>query len=167
MDAKIIAYDSIKHICDDLRRSSRQIVFTNGCFDLLHVGHVRYLAKAKSAGDVLIVGLNSDESVVTIKGPLRPIVSQTDRAEVLAGLASVDYVVIFHQDNPLELIQLVRPDILVKGADWPEEEIVGAEFVKSNGGQVVRIAFESEISTTRMINRIRSLGKSTRHQHGS
>ena len=164
MNPKIIAYDSIKHICEDLRRTSQRIVFTNGCFDLLHAGHVRYLNKAKSAGDILIVGLNSDESVATIKGALRPIVSQMHRAEVLAGLASVDYVVIFHHADPLELIHLVRPDILVKGADWSEKEIVGADFVKSNGGRVLRVDFETELSTTHIINKILTIGKRSPHQ---
>ena len=137
-----------------LRQAGRRIVFTNGCFDILHAGHVRYLAAARSEGDLLVVGLNSDSSVTGIKDPTRPIVSQDQRAEVLAALACVDYIVIFDQPDPLELIRAIRPDILVKGADWPEEDIIGADVVKAAGGKVVRVNLVPAISTSEIIARI-------------
>jgi D-beta-D-heptose 7-phosphate kinase/D-beta-D-heptose 1-phosphate adenosyltransferase len=136
------------------RKSGRKVVFTNGCFDILHVGHVRYLAAARSAGDLLVIGLNSDASVRSIKGPKRPIVAQDQRAEVLASLACVDYVVMFDEPDPLQLIRALKPDVLVKGEDWAEENIVGAEFVKANGGQVLRVQFVDETSTSGIIQRI-------------
>ncbi len=135
-------------------RSGKNIVFTNGCFDILHVGHVRYLTAARSEGDLLVVGLNSDTSVRLIKGAKRPIVPQDHRAEVLAGLACVDYVVLFDEPDPLQLIETLQPDVLVKGADWAEDHIVGGEFVKSNGGKVVRINLVADASTSGIIERI-------------
>ena len=136
------------------RKSGQKVVFTNGCFDILHVGHVRYLAAARSAGDLLVIGLNSDTSVRSIKGPKRPIVAQDQRAEVLASLGCVDYVVMFDEPDPLQLIRALKPDVLVKGEDWAEENIVGAEFVKANGGQVLRVQFVEETSTSGIIQRI-------------
>jgi D-beta-D-heptose 7-phosphate kinase/D-beta-D-heptose 1-phosphate adenosyltransferase len=155
--SKIITVKELADRLDEIRESGRKIVFTNGCFDILHVGHVRYLAEAASKGDVLVVGLNSDESVRLIKGAKRPIVSQDHRAEVLASLASVDYVVLFDEADPLTLIQTLKPDILAKGSDWAEEDIIGAEFVKSNGGKIVRIILVPDASTSGIIERI--LGK--------
>lgn len=144
-----------------LRNSGKQIVFTNGCFDILHAGHVRYLTGARSKGDVLVLGLNSDSSVKSIKPDNRPIVSQDQRAEVLAGLACVDYITIFDEPDPLALIRAIKPDILVKGADWEESEIIGSDVVKKYGGKVIRIEFVPDISTSKIIQRILKLyGKS-------
>ncbi len=136
------------------RSAGHQIVFTNGCFDLLHAGHVRYLSTARSKGDLLVVGMNSDASVRIIKGPKRPIVKEHQRAEVLAGLGCVDYVVIFDEPDPLQLIQALKPHVLVKGGDWPEDEIIGADFVKSTGGSVQRIALVPGASTSDIIQTI-------------
>ena len=152
---KILALDELVTRLRSGRESGQKIVFTNGCFDLLHVGHVRYLAEARSHGGLLIVGLNSDASVQTIKGPQRPIVPQAHRAEILASLMCVDYVVIFDEPDPLRLIQTVKPDVLVKGEDWAEDAIIGAEEVKSRGGKIVRISFVEDESTTGIIETIR------------
>jgi rfaE bifunctional protein nucleotidyltransferase chain/domain len=152
--SKIITVDKLDKRLDKFRKSGKKIVFTNGCFDILHVGHVRYLGAARSEGDLLVVGLNSDDSVRSIKGTNRPIVSQNHRAEILASMGCVDYVVLFNEPDPLRLIQILRPDILVKGEDWAEEKIVGAEFVKSIGGKIVRIAIEADASTSGIIERI-------------
>ena len=154
MKSKIFAADALAKELDRRRSSGEKIVFTNGCFDILHAGHVRYLAEARSAGDLLVVGLNSDASVKTIKGPKRPIVGEKQRAEVLAGLGSVDYVTLFDEPDPLRLIEKLKPDVLVKGADWSEEKIVGAEFVRKNGGKVIRIEFLPGISTSGIVRRI-------------
>lgn len=154
MGKKILDRDDLERCLPQIRRTRARVVFTNGCFDLLHAGHVRYLAEAKSYGHVLIVGLNSDRSVKTIKGAHRPVVSQRYRAEVLAALACVDIVVIFDQADPLDLIRQIKPDVLVKGADWAESEIVGAEFVRSCGGRVVRIELVPELSTSAIIEAI-------------
>ncbi len=138
-----------------LRASGRTIVFTNGVFDLLHVGHLRYLQHARALGDALIVGVNSDRSVRAIKGPDRPITSEAERAEVLEALACVDASVIFDEETPHDLIAALQPDILVKGADWAEDAIVGREIVEARGGRVVRIAIEAGHSTTNIVDRIR------------
>jgi len=148
--------DLVKEI-EACRKSGKRVVFTNGCFDILHAGHVRYLASAREAGDILVVGLNSDESVRFIKEANRPIVSQEQRAEVLAGLWCVDYIVVFDEPDPLAVIQALKPDILVKGSDWPEEQIIGADFVKKRGGKVVRVPVVSDISTSKIIQRILKL----------
>ncbi len=137
------------------RTLGHRLVFTNGCFDLLHAGHVTYLYQARRFGDFLVVGLNSDASVRRIKGPERPINPEKRRALVLAGLACVDYVVLFEEDTPERLIRALAPEVLVKGADWPEDKIVGADWVKSYGGQVVRLPFEHPVSTTDLIRKIR------------
>lgn len=137
------------------RKQGSRVVFTNGCFDLLHAGHVSYLEQARRCGDCLVVGLNSDRSVRTLKGASRPINSEQDRARVLAALGCVDYIVVFDEDTPRNLISCLLPDILVKGADWPEDQIVGAAEVKAAGGRVERIVFEHQASTTDVINRIR------------
>lgn len=151
---KIVTLEDLVARLEKVRESGQTVVFTNGCFDLLHVGHVRYLAAARSQGDLLIVGLNSDASVRLIKGPKRPIVRQKHRAEVLASLMCVDYVVLFEEPDPLRLIQTVKPDVLVKGEDWAEDAIIGAEDVKSGGGKIVRIAVVEEGSTTGIIQTI-------------
>lgn len=138
-----------------LRADGSQVVFTNGVFDLLHPGHVRYLQRARGLGDALIVGLNSDRSVRANKGPGRPINAERERAEVLEALACVDAVVIFDEETPHDLIQALQPDTLVKGADWAEDAIVGRDIVEARGGRVVRIAVEQGYSTTRIIDTIR------------
>jgi len=137
-----------------LRTQKKKIVFTNGVFDILHRGHVDYLNKAKSWGDVLVVGMNNDSSVKRIKGPKRPIQNQSDRAAIVASLKSVDFVVYFSESTPDELIRFVQPDVLVKGADYKLNEIVGADFVKSYGGVVKRIKLTSGRSTSKILKRM-------------
>ena len=134
------------------------VVFTNGCFDLLHVGHVRYLAQARREGDVLVVGLNSDRSVKHLKGPDRPVQTEVDRAEILSAMRCVDYVVIFDEATPIDLITALKPDILVKGEDWEEDKIVGANEVKSWGGRVVRASLIAGASTSSLIERMKKPG---------
>ncbi len=152
--SKIVTVGKLVARLDTVRKSGKKIVFTNGCFDILHVGHVRYLAAARSEGDLLVIGLNSDASVRLIKGEKRPIVTQDQRAEVLASLGCVDYVVMFDEPDPLALIETLKPNVLVKGEDWTEDNIIGAEFVKSNDGKIVRIKFVDETSTSGIIERI-------------
>ena len=152
--AKIFSRHDLAKKLDDVRAAGQILVFTNGCFDILHIGHLRYLTAAKSEGDVLIIGVNSDDSVRTIKGKKRPVIAQAHRAEVLAGLECVDYVTIFNKPDPLELIKLFKPHVLVKGADWEEDKIIGSEFVKANGGRVARIPLEPDISTSKIIEAI-------------
>jgi rfaE bifunctional protein nucleotidyltransferase chain/domain len=142
-------------LVDELRASGKTVVFTNGVFDLLHVGHLRYLQHARGLGDALIVGLNSDRSVRRIKGPDRPITEEAERAEILEALACVDAVVIFDEDTPRDLIVAIQPDVLVKGADWAEDAVVGRDIVEARGGRVVRVPLEKEQSTTRIVDRIR------------
>ncbi len=132
-------------------RGKKKIVFTNGCFDLLHVGHVRYLNQAKSCGDILVLGLNSDASVKVLKGPSRPIQGENDRAEILSNLNAIDFVVIFNEETPLELIKKVKPDVLVKGGDWKPEQIVGSDVVLAYGGKVESLQFVEGKSTTNLI----------------
>ena len=144
---------NLKTIVATLKKHKKTIVFTNGCFDILHLGHIRYLEAAKRLGDVLVVGLNSDSSVRKIK-PGRPINNQESRAGVLTALECVDFITIFNQDTPLKLIKLFKPDILVKGADWKEEDIVGADFVQSYGGKVKTIKYLKGYSTTSLIEKI-------------
>ncbi len=139
----------------ELRAAGKVIVFTNGVFDLLHVGHLRYLAQARRLGDALLVGVNSDRSVRLIKGADRPIVSESERAEILEALACVDAVVIFDADTPAALIDALQPDILVKGADWAADAIVGRDIVEARGGRVVRIAIEPGHSTTNIVDAIK------------
>lgn len=152
---KLMKFESLK---PDLFSQYRRLVFTNGCFDLLHVGHIRYLQEARSLGDGLFVGLNSDSSVKRLKGNLRPIQTELDRAEILAALACVDHVSIFEEDTPLELIHRVRPHILVKGGDWPVEKIVGFDFVQSYGGEVKSLSFHQGRSSSTLIDKIQKLG---------
>lgn len=154
MKNKIISLKEAQNTCARYREQGKTIVFTNGCFDILHAGHVTYLAKARAFGDLLVLGLNSDLSVKSIKGDKRPVVNEAQRAIVVSALACVDHVVLFDAPDPEGVIRAVVPHVLVKGADWPEDQIVGADFVKANQGRVERIAFEQDISTTRIIKRI-------------
>lgn len=146
--------DEVQELVKNLKSENKKIVFTNGVFDIIHRGHVEYLNAAKSLGDVLVVGLNSDKSVKMIKGDKRPIVTQENRAFVLSNLKAVDYVVLFDEDNPYNLIKSVLPDILVKGADWSVDKIIGADVVQSNGGDVKTIKFVENNSSSNIIERI-------------
>nr|WP_320193563.1 D-glycero-beta-D-manno-heptose 1-phosphate adenylyltransferase [uncultured Desulfobacter sp.] len=151
---KIVERDEMCRLAREYKSLGRTVVFTNGCFDILHAGHVAYLQKAKSFGDVLVLGLNSDLSVQRIKGDLRPVICQAQRARVVAALGCVDHVVLFDAPDPGDLIRGIVPQVLVKGADWPEDKIIGAKFVKECGGRVARVAFEEDISTSKIIERI-------------
>jgi len=139
-----------------LRRAGKSVVFTNGVYDLLHPGHVRYLQAARALGDALIVGVNSDRSVRANKGPARPINPEAERAEVVAALDCVDAAVVFDEDTPHEIINRLQPDVLVKGADWAEDAIVGRDVVEARGGKVVRMPIEPGFSTTTLVDRIRA-----------
>ena len=154
IQSKIIPFSRIGDVAAGLREMGRRIVFTNGCFDLLHIGHVRYLSAASACGDCLIVGLNSDQSVRRIKGPQRPVTPEDQRAEVLAALSCVDAITVFSDDTPKRLIAAVRPHVLVKGADWAEADIVGADIVRAASGDVIRIPVVKDVSTTGIIERI-------------
>ncbi|WDP89204.1 MAG: D-glycero-beta-D-manno-heptose 1-phosphate adenylyltransferase [Desulfobacter sp.] len=154
MDNKIVTLDDMCRLSSDYRTAGKTVVFTNGCFDILHAGHVSYLARAKACGDVLVLGLNSDASVRKIKGEDRPVVPEGQRACVVAALECVDHVVLFDAPDPGDMIRIIVPHVLVKGADWPEDKIIGGDFVKSAGGRVERIPFEQEVSTTKIIERI-------------
>ena len=151
---RLIPFVRTARVVRDLRRTRKKIVFTNGVFDILHRGHVEYLAKARDYGDLLIVGLNADSSTRRLKGPQRPIQSQVDRAAILLALRAVDYVVIFSEDTPERLIEIIRPDVLVKGSDYRPKEIVGGMFVKSYGGKVRRVRLTPGRSTTGIANAI-------------
>jgi D-glycero-beta-D-manno-heptose 1-phosphate adenylyltransferase len=153
---KIVSQDELVQIAAREKRAGRRVVFTNGCFDLLHPGHVRCLADARRLGDLLIVAVNSDHSVRGNKGADRPLVPQQDRAEVLAALASVDYVAIFDEPTPRELISRVLPNILVKGADWALDQVAGREEVEAAGGQVMSIPLAQGYSTTKLVEKIRN-----------
>ncbi len=154
MKEKIKGRNDLRWIIEDLKKNGKRIVFTNGCFDLLHVGHIRYLEKGKSLGDVLIVGVNSDQSVRILKGPKRPILPEKERAEILSGLGCVDYITIFDEPTPLELISSLQPHILVKGGDWTKDTTVGKEVVERSGGEVVIIPFIEGSSTSNLIETI-------------
>ena len=151
---KLKSPNQLKKILGVLKRQGKKIVFTNGCFDILHVGHIRYLSQARKLGDILVVGLNTDRSVRTIKGEKRPLVCENERAEVLSALKVVDYVVLFDEPDPLALIKALKPSILVKGADWPEDKIIGADVIKQSGGRVVRIPLVPGSSSTNLIEKI-------------
>lgn len=151
---KIKNLNALKKIILKLKKKGKKIVFTNGCFDLLHYGHVKYLEDAKRKGDVLIVAVNSDASLKKIKGNKRPIVNQKDRLSLIAALESVDYVVLFNKETPLEVIKELRPDILVKGADWDKKQIVGTDFVSGYGGRVSTVKLIKGRSTTNLIKKI-------------
>ncbi|MBW2598725.1 MAG: D-glycero-beta-D-manno-heptose 1-phosphate adenylyltransferase [Deltaproteobacteria bacterium] len=144
---KILSREDLRERLAILRGEGKKIVFTNGCFDILHIGHVKYLNRAKGLGDILVLAINSDSSVKSIKGPLRPVVPQDERAYIMASLDMVDYVTIFDEDTPLELIEYVEPDILVKGGDWSQDTVVGRESVEKRGGEVVIIPQFNETST--------------------
>ena len=154
MGEKIFERETLKEKVQALKRAGRKIAFTNGCFDLLHIGHVRYLKAARAEGDVLVVAVNSDRSVREIKGPGRPLVPDGERAEVLASLACVDFVTLFDEPDPLVTIRSLMPDVLVKGADWGEDAIVGRDVVEASGGRVVRVPLTEGASTTRIIEKI-------------
>ena len=151
---KIHSWQSASEELERLRREGMKIVFTNGCFDLIHKGHIAYLEKAKYLGDVLVLGLNSDESVKRLKGQGRPVKEVENRMAVMAGLSSVDLVVVFESDTPKELIHFLKPDVLVKGGDYKVEDIVGADFVKANGGEVVTVEFVDGYSSSALIRKI-------------
>jgi len=160
MTTKVLPRDQLLSILSSDRAKGKRIVFTNGCFDLIHAGHTRYLQAARSLGDVLVVGVNSDASVRTLdKAPDRPIVPEAQRAEVLAALGCVDFVVIFDESNPLQLITAVQPDVLVKGGDWGIDRIVGREIVEARGGMVKTVPLVPGLSTTGLLQRIRSTAK--------
>jgi rfaE bifunctional protein nucleotidyltransferase chain/domain len=150
----ITDWSELKAVLDALKKEGKKIVFTNGCFDLLHAGHVDYLSEAKKLGDVLVVALNSDASIARIKGETRPIVPFEERAYVMANLKPVDFVTIFEEDTPYELIKTIVPDYLVKGADWKDDEIVGRDVVTANGGEVKRIEFKVTQSTSKIVSSI-------------
>ncbi len=151
-------YTSVSDLVENLKtlRLGKKIVFTNGCFDILHLGHVEYLEEAKSLGDILIVALNTDQSVQKLKGPTRPLQNETDRAKILSALKSVDFTILFNEDTPLEVIKQIKPDVLVKGGDWPVDQIVGSDFVLSRGGQVKSLKFLEGRSTTRVVEKMKS-----------
>ncbi len=151
---KIVTVVALKKMLARHRKAGRQIAFTNGCFDILHAGHVNYLEAAKKINRVLIVGLNSDKSVRSIKGIQRPIIVEGYRARLLAALACVDYVTIFDEDTPYEMIKALKPDILIKGADWKAEEVVGYDIVKKNGGKLELAQYIPDLSTTKIIESI-------------
>ena len=152
---KIVSQDELIPLITREKRNGRRVVFTNGCFDLLHPGHVRCLADARALGDLLVVGVNSDRSVRGNKGPERPLVPQNDRAEVIAALSAVDYVTVFDEPTPRDLIARLLPTILVKGADWALSEVVGREEVEAAGGRVVSIPLATGYSTTSLLQKIR------------
>jgi len=154
---KILERNVLKNKLEELRKKGKKIAFTNGCFDILHVGHVRYLREAKKTADVLVLALNSDSSVRSIKGEERPLVNENERAEMLAALEFVDFITIFEELTPLELIICLKPDILIKGGDWPEEKVVGREEVKKWGGRVAIIPEIEGKSTTNIVEKIKKL----------
>jgi D-beta-D-heptose 7-phosphate kinase/D-beta-D-heptose 1-phosphate adenosyltransferase len=154
---KILDRQILKEKLDALRREGKKIAFTNGCFDILHVGHVRYLREAKKTADVLVLALNSDFSVRSIKGEKRPLVREEERAEILASLEFVDFVTIFEELTPQELIVYLKPDVLIKGGDWPEDKVVGRDDVKKWGGRVVLIPEVKGKSTTNIVEKIKEV----------
>lgn len=153
----IRSLNDIIKLRDKIRIENRKVVFTNGCFDIIHKGHVTYLNEAKSLGDHLIVGINSDDSVKRLKGKDRPVNNEYDRAFVLDNLKSVDDVLIFNEDTPYDIIKEIIPDLLVKGGDWKEEDIVGSDIVKKNGGKVISLQFVNNYSTTNILEKIEKL----------
>lgn len=157
IEGKILHKDVLAMRLDEARDSGRRIVFTNGCFDILHAGHVLLLEEARSLGDLLVVGVNTDRSVGVIKGPDRPVIQETLRAVVVAALASVDYVCLFDEPTPIELIRLVKPDVLVKGQDWQDKEVVGRKEVESRGGRIILLPLVEGLSTTTILERITTL----------
>lgn len=154
MREKIKKRDDLRRVVEGLKAKGKRIVFTNGCFDLLHIGHIRYLEEARSLGDILVVGVNSDRSVRGLKGPNRPILAEEERAEILSGLECVSYISIFDEPTPLELISSLQPHVLVKGGDWTKESTVGKEVVERSGGEVIILPFVEGSSTSNLIETI-------------
>ncbi|MCC2679232.1 MAG: ADP-heptose synthase [Pseudobdellovibrio sp.] len=150
---RVLNDSNLGSLVESYKKENKKIVFTNGCFDLLHIGHVTYLEEAKKLGDVLIVGINTDASVRILKGPTRPIQNENDRSEILAALKAVDHTILFGEETPLNLIKSIKPDVLVKGGDWKIEQIVGSDFVMSYGGQVKSLNFVNGKSTTAIIEK--------------
>ena len=157
---QVVSRDELKEIVEKERAAGKKIVFTNGCFDLIHVGHIRYLREAKGRGGLLVVAVNSDWSVRKLKGKERPLVPEEERAEIVSALASVDYVVVFPQETPAEIIAFLKPDLLIKGGDYRKEEIVGRETVEAGGGEVVTIPLSKGHSTKGLLEKIRESKKS-------
>ncbi len=153
---KVVSVDALNTELNKIRKN-KKVVFTNGCFDILHVGHVTYLQQARALGDFLVVGLNADASVRKLKGPTRPVQCEEDRAVILSALGCVDFVVVFQDDTPKILIEKVTPDILVKGGDWPIDKIVGADYVLSKGGKVKSLPFVEGRSSTSIIEKVKKL----------
>ena len=155
MKSKLKTWEEITNIIKELKSQNKKIVFTNGCFDILHSGHVQYLAEAKELGDILILGLNSDYSVKRLKGNDRPINNEIERATVLSALCTISHIVIFKEDTPYKLINHIKPDILVKGGDWKPEDIIGSDIVSSYNGEVKSLSFVDGKSTTDIINKLK------------
>lgn len=156
MPGKLKSIDELRTIIAEAKAKGQVVVFTNGCFDLLHRGHVYLLREAKALGDLLIVAINNDISVKAIKGPARPILPETDRVELIAAMEMVDYVVLFGEPDPYNTIVALRPKMLVKGGDWTSEEIIGADVVRGDGGEVVVLPYLKGLSTTEIIEKVRS-----------
>lgn len=154
LENKIQGLEKLKKLVSYLKSRDKKIVFTNGCFDLLHYGHAKYLQDAAKKGDILIVGINSDDSVKRIKGTKRPVVNEKDRLRLVASLESVDYVVLFNEDTPLKIIKAIKPDVLIKGADWNKDNIVGRGFVLSYGGSVSTVKLVKGYSSSNLIKKI-------------
>jgi len=155
---KIKNLSDLKNIISELKRKGKKIVFTNGCFDVLHIGHIRYLKEAKKYGDILVVGLNSDLSVRKLKGKNRPYIEEKERAEILSCLEMVDYIILFDEETPLRIIKELKPDVIVKGGDYTEEEVVGGDFIKKHGGKVVIVPLVKNRSTTLLVEKIKKNG---------
>jgi rfaE bifunctional protein nucleotidyltransferase chain/domain len=154
---KILERNTLKDTLEELRKKGKKIAFTNGCFDILHVGHVRYLREAKKTADILVLALNSDSSVRSLKGKERPLVPEKERAEIIAALEFIDFVTIFNELTPLELINYLKPDILIKGGDWAEEDVIGREEIKKWGGRVAIIPEVEGKSTTNIVEKVKKL----------
>jgi len=153
---KVKSLDELETLTAAARTNGKIVVFTNGCFDLLHRGHIYLLREAKALGDLLVVAINSDQSVKAIKGPTRPILAETDRLELIASMEMVDYVLLFDEPDPYNIISILRPHILVKGGDWSAEEVIGGDLVQGNGGKVVVVPYLKGFSTTEIIAKLRS-----------
>lgn len=156
MSEKVKSLDELETLTAAARTNGKIVVFTNGCFDLLHRGHIYLLREAKALGDLLVVAINSDQSVKAIKGPTRPILAETDRLELIASMEMVDYVLLFDEPDPYNIISILRPHILVKGGDWSAEEVIGGDLVQGNGGKVVVVPYLKGFSTTEIIAKLRS-----------
>jgi len=157
MKNKIKKIESLKKLVSQLKAKGKKIVFTNGCFDILHFGHIYYLSRAKKKGDILIIAVNSDKSIRKIKGPTRPVQNQKDRTGILSALEFVDFITIFNEANPYSVIKDLKPNVLVKGADWKKKDIIGADIVRKYGGRVCTIKFLPNRSTTRTLSKIKHL----------